>query len=363
MYYDSDRLDHLAAAVDAAKAAAQTGRPEGWYGPGVDLLPSAMEEAAVPGAVVALLEGGELTEIRALGSLTADGQRPVTAETIFTVASVSKLVSTVGALRLVDTGELELDEDIHRYLTSWEVPGRPRVTLRQLLGHRSGFTVSPGGGVAPGQPVPTLLDLLDGRAPATNAPVRCEHEPGTTFVKAGANFVVLQQLIEDVTGKPYAAAAKRLVLEPLGMHGSSFDRSFPLTSGRPVALGHLPDGPLDGGWRVRADAASGGLWTTAGDLATLALEIRRSYLGRPRALLSKELARQMLTPAGDSAFGLGTTAEVDGDDVRFGHGGEPRGYYGGVICRVSSGDGFVLLANATAGKNLAQGLAGRLASI
>ncbi|WP_350277771.1 amino acid adenylation domain-containing protein [Kribbella sp. HUAS MG21] len=363
MYYDSDRLDHLAAAVDAAKAAEQTGRPAGWYGPGVDLLPSAMDEAAVPGAVVALLEGGELTEIQALGSLAADGQRPVTAETIFTVASVSKLVSTVGALRLVDNGELDLDEDIHRYLTSWEVPGRPRVTLRQLLGHRSGFTVSPGGGVAPGQPVPTLLDLLDGRAPATNAPIRCEHEPGSAFVKAGANFVVLQQLIEDVTGKPYAAAAKRLVLEPLGMHGSSFDRSFPLTSGRPVALGHLPDGPLDGGWRVRADAASGGLWTTAGDLAALALEIRRSYLGRPRAVLSKELARQMLSPAGDSAFGLGATAETDGDDVRFGHGGEPRGYYGGLICRVSSGDGFVLLANATAGKHLAQGLAGRLASI
>ncbi|WP_020384979.1 non-ribosomal peptide synthetase [Kribbella catacumbae] len=362
MYYDSDRLDHLALAVDAALAAERGDVAVGWYGPGADMLPEAMNELGVPGAVVALLDNGELTEIRAFGTLSGDSAEPVTADTLFTVASVSKLVTAVGALKLVDDGQLELDEDIHRYLTSWEVPGRPRVTLRQLLGHRSGFTVSPGGGVAPGQPVPTLLDLLHGRGAATNEPIRCERPPGEAFVKAGANFVVLQQVIEDVTGKPFATAARRLVLDPLGMTGSSYDPAFPFTASQPVALGHLADGSLDGGWRVRADAASGGLWTTAGDLATLTLEIRRSYLGRPRALLSQAVARQMLTPSGDGSFGLGATAEQNGDDVQFGHGGEPRGYYAGTICRVTSGHGFVLLANATAGKNLAQGLAGRLAS-
>jgi CubicO group peptidase (beta-lactamase class C family) len=360
MYYDSDRLDHLALAVDAAVAAERGTSVASWYGPGVDMLPQAMEELKVPGAAVAVMEGGELVAVKAFGTVSEGGEA-VTGETLFTVASVSKLVSSVGALSLVDDGVLDLDEDIHSYLTSWEVPGRPRVTLRQLLGHRSGFTVSPGGGVSPSEVAPTLLEVLNGAEPATNEPIRCEHKPGEKFVKAGANFVVLQQLIEDVTGESFETVMRRLVLDPLGMVGSSYDPSFPL--GRPVALGHLADGvPLEGGWRVRADAASGGLWTTAGDIATLTLEIRRSYLGRPRALLSQAIARQMLTPSGDGSFGLGATAELNGDDVQFGHGGEPRGYYGGTICRTGPGHGFVLLANATAGKNLAQGLASRLAS-
>ncbi|MEU0092571.1 amino acid adenylation domain-containing protein [Kribbella sp. NPDC006257] len=361
MYYDSDRLDHLALAVDAALAAERGTAPASWYGPGVDMLPSAMEELVVPGAAVAVMEGGELVAVRGFGTVSEGGEA-VTGETLFTVASVSKLVTSVGALKLVDDGVLDLDEDIHTYLTSWEVPDRPRVTLRQLLGHRSGFTVSPGGGVAPSEEAPTLLDVLNGTGPASNEPIRCEFKPGETFVKAGANFVVLQQLIEDVTGEPFETVMRRLVLDPLGMAGSSYDPSFPVTSGRSVALGHLADGPLEGGWRVRADAASGGLWTTAGDIATLTLEIRRSYLGRPRALLSQAIARQMLTPSGDGSFGLGATAELNGDDVQFGHGGEPRGYYGGTICRTGPGHGFVLLANTTAGKNLAQGLAARLAS-
>ncbi|WP_112239146.1 non-ribosomal peptide synthetase [Kribbella monticola] len=360
MYYDSDRLDHLALAVDAALAAERGSSVASWYGPGVDMLPSAMGELGVPGAAVAVMEGGELVAVRTFG-VVSDGGEAVTGDTLFTVASVSKLVSSVGALKLVDEGVLDLDEDVHRYLTSWEVPGRPRVTLRQLLGHRSGFTVSPGGGVAPGAAVPTLLDVLNGTGPATNDPIRCEHKPGEKFVKAGANFVVLQQVIEDVTGSSFEMVMRRLVLDPLGMSGSSYDPSYPV--GRAVALGHLADGvPLEGGWRVRADAASGGLWTTAGDIATLTLEIRRSYLGRPRALLSQAIARQMLTPSGDGSFGLGATVELNGDDVQFGHGGEPRGYYGGTICRTGPGHGFVLLANATAGKNLAQGLASRLAS-
>ncbi|QNE21525.1 amino acid adenylation domain-containing protein [Kribbella qitaiheensis] len=362
MYYDSDRLDHLALAVDAAIAAERGTAPASWYGVGVDMLPQAMEELKVPGATVAVMEGGELVAVRAFGTVFEGGEA-VTGETLFTVASVSKLVSSVGALKLVDDGVLDLDEDIHTYLTSWEVPGRPRVSLRQLLGHRSGFTASPGGGVAPSEEAPTLLDVLNGKAPATNDPIRCEHQPGEKFVKAGANFVVLQQVIEDVTGESFETVMRRLVLDPLGMAGSSYDPSFPVVSGRTVALGHLAEGePLEGGWRVRADAASGGLWTTAGDIATLTLEIRRSYLGRPRALLSQAIARQMLTPSGDGSFGLGATAELNGDDVQFGHGGEPRGYYGGTICRTGPGHGFVLLANGTAGKNLAQGLASRLAS-
>ena len=89
------------------------------------------------------------------------------------------------------------------------------------------------------------------------------------------------------------------------MTGSSFDQSFPETSGRPVAVGHDERGePLPGGWQVRADLAAAGLWTTATDLAQLVREIHLAYRGDP-ALLSRELAVAQLTTGTGGVFGLG----------------------------------------------------------
>ncbi|MFF9900499.1 amino acid adenylation domain-containing protein [Streptomyces longispororuber] len=382
MLYQHETLAGLAAAVDAAvaaeraaereraaaeaaeKARAANPRGGGRLGgtlavPDADEVRRAMERCRVPGVGLALLHGGELVAVEAYGA-AADGV-PLTAATPFQTGSLSKHVTALGVLRLADDGVLDLDADVNTYLTSWRVPGgagEEPVTLRQLLGHRSGLSSTPGGGHHPAAAAPALLDLLRGTADPDVPPVTRGAVPGSAFRKANAHYVVVQQVLEDATGEPFAALMRRLVLDPLSMRDSSFAQDFPDHAGRPVALGHDAEGRvLDGGWRVRPDAAAAGLWSTAADLAKVALEVRRSALGRPLALLRRETAAQLLAPAPDSLYGLGTVVDVTGSDTEFGHGGTPTGYHGVSLTALRSGTGLVVLTNADAGEQVVKAVA------
>ncbi|MFH9004311.1 amino acid adenylation domain-containing protein [Streptomyces afghaniensis] len=355
MVYQHLTLRELAAAVDAmapepqAPAAAVPAAT-------APALPSplpVMAETGVPGASVARLEGGELVAAEGFGSLAA-GAAPVTPETLFQVGSMSKHITALGVLRLVDQGVLDLDEDVNRYLVGWRVPGAEDTptTLRHLLSMRAGLAPAPGKGYRPGS-VPALSDLLHGRPPAVNPPVAAQGTPGAAFRKANVHYWVVQQVITDVTGDAFAEVLREVLLKPLGMDHSSFDQSFPVRSGLPVALGHDPEGnPVDGGWLIRPDMAAAGLWTTAADLARAALEVRRSALGRPMAPLSGERAAELLTPYPDSFYGLGTVVDTTGAEPRFGHGGEPVGYHALLTCALRSGTGWVVLTNGSAGERV-----------
>ncbi|MFF5142329.1 amino acid adenylation domain-containing protein [Streptomyces sp. NPDC013157] len=351
MVYQHLTLGELAAAVDATAQQEQTPAVAA-----VPALPSplpAMAETGVPGASVARLEGGELVAVQGFGSL-AEGAPPVTPDTLFQVGSMSKHITALGVLRLVDQGVLDLDEDVNRYLTGWRVPGDDATptTLRHLLSMRAALAPAPGKGYRPGT-VPTLTDLLHGRPPAVNGPVAVEGTPGEAFRKANVHYWVVQQVIADVTGDAFADVLRDALLKPLGMEHSSFDQSFPEHSGLPVAIGHVPGGnPVDDGWLIRPDMAAAGLWTTAADIARAALEVRRSALGRPLALLTGERATELLTPYPDSSYGLGTVVDRTGDDLHFGHGGEPVGYHALLTCALRSGTGWVVLTNGSAGERV-----------
>ncbi|MER6365952.1 amino acid adenylation domain-containing protein [Kitasatospora sp. NPDC001527] len=360
MVYQHLTLGRLAAAVDEElRGQAPAQGPE--RGPRtaapVPALPSparAMERTGVPGASVARLEGGELVAVEGFGTLTRGGAA-VTPDTLFQVGSMSKHLTAIGVLALVDQGVLDLDEDVDRYLRGWRVPASAdgaRTTLRHLLAMRSGLAPAPGKGYPAGS-VPTLADLLHGRPPAVNAPVARQAVPGAGFAKANVHYWVVQQAVADATGEAFPEVMREVLFKPLGMDGSSFDQSFPLESGRPVALGHDGAGnPVDGGWLVRPDAAAAGLWSTASDLAKAVLEVRRSALGRPLALLSRERAEELLTPYPDSFYGLGAVCDTTGPDPQFGHGGEPVGYHALATCTLRSGTGWVVLTNGSAGERV-----------
>jgi CubicO group peptidase (beta-lactamase class C family) len=321
-----------------------------------------MAEQRVPGASVAIIRGGELVSMQGYGVREAGGTDPVTPETLFQAGSISKHVTALAVLRLAGAGDLDLDEDIHHYLTSWRLPthlgsgqpgpGRPGpgpsgITIRHLLGHRSGLTpvASPTEG--------DLLDLLHGRPPVGTPPVTGDVAPGAAFRKANVHFSVLEQLLQDLTGSPFPELARELVLEPLGMSGSSFDQRFPRTSGRPVALGHDGAGAvLPGGWKPRVERAAAGLWTTAPDLARVAIEIRSAYLGRHPTLLDPALARLMLTADPASMYGLGTVVDGTGAGLEYGHAGEPTGYRALTMSRLEDGLGIVVLTNGESGKQV-----------
>lgn len=307
-----------------------------------------------PGLSVAVINGGEVEWARGYGVLEAGGGEPVTEDTIFQACSISKHVALLGVLRLAQEGVLDLEEDANSYLKSWKIPPngswRPRVTVRHLLGHTAGLTSNWYPGYRRGEPTPTLLQTLEGALPANTPPVRVVLLPGTLFRYSGAHYSVLQQLMVDVAGAPFPELMGELVFAPLGMTSSSYDQAYPEARLGSVARGHHRDGgPLRGGWRAQPEMAGAGLWTTPTDLARLELEIQRARRGLPTAFLTEEMADQLLTPQIDEGFGLGTELKGEGEDRRFGHGGDNIGYKCLSEAYAGRGLGAVIMTNADEG--------------
>ena len=125
----------------------------------------------VPGVSVAVIVDGEIAWVKGYGILDSEQEKRVNTETLFQAASISKPVSSVGILRLVEQGVLSLDSPVNEHLTSWQVPendftaGQP-VTLRHLLSHRAGTTVHGFPGYAKGDELPSLVQVLQGIPPS-----------------------------------------------------------------------------------------------------------------------------------------------------------------------------------------------------
>jgi CubicO group peptidase (beta-lactamase class C family) len=207
-----------------------------------------MDALHVPGASVAVIDGGKLAWARGYGVTAAEGGKPVNAETLFQAASISKHVAAIVALHLVDEGKLSLDEDVNVKLRSWKVPeneftSKEKVTLRRLLNHSAGLTVHGFPGYAAGEPVPTLVQVLDGAKPANTAPIRVDVVPGTLWRYSGGGYEVAQQLIVDVAGRPFPELAQEIVFRPLRMTHSTFVRTALSYSRCPSASPAMPPTP------------------------------------------------------------------------------------------------------------------------
>ena len=270
-----------------------------------------MAHYAVPGVALALIAESEIALEAAYGVKETGRDDPVTAATRFQACSISKPVAVLGMLRLVEQGLLDLDADVNDVLTSWRVPPnaswQPRVTLRQIASHSAGLTVGGFPGYARGAPLPTLTEILTGTPPANTAGIRVDTLPGVEFRYAGGGTTVLQQVLEDVTGRPFAELMRELVLEPLGMSAAATRSRSPTscTTRRRPRTGRTAT-PVEGGWHVYPELAAAGLWTTPGDLARFAIAVQRAAAAAPGALLGPALdasrcSRAMRVP--DSRLG------------------------------------------------------------
>ena len=317
-------------------------------------IAEAMQRWQIPGASVAVIEGGEIAWAQGFGVVQADGTTPVAPDTIFQACSISKAVAAVAAMRLVQQRRLRLDDDVNDALTSWRIPAndawQPRVTLRQLLSHTAGLTYCWYPGYRRGEPTPTLLQTLEGQPPANTPPVRVTGLPGVRFRYSGSHFSVLQQLLVDIAGQSFQALMRELVFEPLAMRHSSYDPDFPAAHIGATAAGHDAGGrPIDGGWRVQQEAAGAGLWTTPADLARLALEVQAAWAGRSSRLLDQPTARRMLAP---QVGGRGLGWSLEDDNRRFGHGGDNIGYKCRLVAAVEGGWGIAAMTNGDEGSRL-----------
>ncbi|MEK7406270.1 MAG: serine hydrolase [Acidobacteriota bacterium] len=316
-------------------------------------LAERLKEHKVPGVSIAVVNGGKVEWARGYGLASVEEPKPVNADTLFQAASISKPVAAMVALRLVELGKLSLGGDVNLKLRSWKVPqneftSKEKVTLRRLLSHTAGLTVHGFPGYAAGAAVPTLRQVLDGAKPANTGPIRPDILPGSQHRYSGGGYEVMQQLVEDATGMPFAEIARELVLGPLGMKRSTYDQPLPTRFMDASAAGHRASGAvIQGKWHTYPEMAAAGLWTTPSDLARVILEIQK-----PGKVLKAETVNEMLTAVLNN-YGLGFGLGGKDGARSFSHGGANAGFRCMLFAYRDSGSGAVVMTNGDRGGALA----------
>lgn len=320
-----------------------------------ETLASRMAHFHTPGVSIAVVNDGVIEWACGFGLREHGKPEPVTPETLFQAGSISKPVFALTVMRLVEEGKLDLDEDVNRRLTSWKVPPsgswQPRITLRQLLSHSAGLTVHGFPGYDAKEPIPTVVDVLNGQPPSNTEPVQVNILPGIQFRYSGGGTTVAQQLVVDTLGKPFPQIARELVLDPLGMAHSTYEQPLPPDRAAAAATAHpWKSRPLPGRWHVYPEMAAAGLWTTPSDLARAGIELQRALRGDSPRLLRRETVAEMLKPQIGKEMGIGFFLEGQGE--RFGHGGWDEGFVALATFYKDRGLGAVIMLNSNEGNAL-----------
>jgi CubicO group peptidase (beta-lactamase class C family) len=166
--------------------------------------------------------------------------------------------------------------------------------------------------------------------------------------------MIVQQLLEEVSGEPFAKIMRDTVLEPWGMTASTFESPLPEDLWSIAAAGHRADGAtIPGGWHTYPEMGAGAsMWGTPSDLAHFAIRVMLSYAGQPDGVLSQDMAKEMLTPQIEDR-GLGPVLDDDGGDLfYFLHPGANDGYQNYMLAYPERGQGVVIMTNGDNGEAL-----------
>ena len=343
----SNRIDHILRGL-RPPVTIKNRPPQRWT------LAERMAALHVPGVSIAIIDGGRLVWAGGFGIKDSGSTDRVNASTLFQAQSISKAVTATAMMRLVEFGQLSLDEDVNNYLKTWRVPvnefnSKEKVTLRRIASHNAGITVGGFGGYRLGDPIPTLVQILDGQKPANNPPVRVDAIPGSISRYSGGGYLVMQQVMTDVTGESFSSLMRRLVLGPAQMTSSTFEQPLSERQRKQAASGHDSAGMvMKGKWPIQPELAAAGLWTTPTNLAKWIIEIANAWNGRPSKLLSKKTASEMLTMQ-KPPFGLGLVLKGKDRAISFGHSGANLGFRAEFEMYPAVGKGAVLVTNGDLG--------------
>jgi CubicO group peptidase (beta-lactamase class C family) len=164
----------------------------------------------------------------------------------------------------------------------------------------------------------------------------------------------MQQLVIDVTGRPFPQVTHDLVLAPLAMTSSSYEQPLPADWAARTATAHNRLGnPIPGRWHIYPEMAAAGLWTTPSDVARYIIEVQLAHLGKSHKVLSHKIVEEMLTPQNGGPVGLGPFLEGSGSSRRFEHGGSDAGFICKFVGYLDHGQGAMVMTNSDNGGQLA----------
>jgi CubicO group peptidase (beta-lactamase class C family) len=357
------------AAPATAQPQATAGAPSPDYAIADQIVDEFRLDAHIPGMVYGVVDNGRLVHVGTFGIQDTDSARPVTADTLFRVASMTKAFTALTILKLRDDGRLRLDAPAAEYvpeLRTWKYPtdDSPPIRVRDLLNHAAGFvTDDPWGDRQTPLPEGEFTRLLREGVPFTSV-------PGMRYEYSNLGYAILGRIVTNVSKQPYAATITRTLLQPLGMNASGFVADEAPRERR--ALGYRWE---DDQWRLEptlgpgAFGAMGGLQTSANDYAKWVTFLLSAWPPRDgedngpvRRATVRELAQgsnhprlrdraaRTGTPASlqSATYGMGMQVAID-DDLGFtvSHSGGYPGYGSHVLLLPDRGIGIFAFANRT----------------
>ena len=325
-------------------------------------IASQMAAQRIPGLALAVVQGDQVTYLQGYG--TDGAKQPVTPQTQFHIASLSKSFTATAVMQLVEAGELDLDAPVVRYLPDFTLadPGAAeQITLRQLLNHTSGLS---DGGVA---------DLRLERPATTADRIATLHDahtvapPGREFHYTDVNYQILASVVETASGQPFSDYLGAHIFAPLQMTDTvNVLSSFEVAKEAPA----LPQGhllaygvPVASGEEQGYLGGSAGVITTAADMAHyLILHNNGGRFGGAEIVSPAGVETMHTPPAGiDSDYAMGWVSHTaagggggDGADEGADDGGGRRvlehngilsTFYAETVLLPDTGQGFVLLYN------------------
>jgi uncharacterized protein YbbC (DUF1343 family)/CubicO group peptidase (beta-lactamase class C family) len=271
----------IAAIVLSLCAACAAAEPADWA-PLDAAVRAQMAAGEVPGAVVVIGDAQQVWLRRAWGLRAVEPPEPMTADTVFDLASLTKvLCTTTAVLQLAERGRLELDAPAARYWPAFAAHGKSAITVGQLLSHSSGLR--PGLSLAA---TDTHEDVL--RKLLAESPLR---PPGSSLIYSDLNFITLGMLVQRVSGMPLDRYCRRRVFQPLHMRDTTFRPPVDRIGARIAPTERRGQGWLRGtvqdptARRLGGVSGHAGLFGSADDLARFAQALLR---GGPAAPLSRE---------------------------------------------------------------------------
>jgi CubicO group peptidase (beta-lactamase class C family) len=326
-------------------------------------LPVLMKKYRIPGAALAVIRKGKADLVKGYGWADVKVKRAVDGDTLFQVASNSKTVTVWGVMKLVETGKLELDAPVEKYLTRWKLPpskyNNHGVTIRRILSHTAGLSQSSYAGYPPESQLPTLEQSLSGQAKGGRE-LHLLREPGEKYQYSGGGYTLIQLLTEEVTGQSFTEYMTLNVLKPLEMENSTFEWSGKLrdktAKGYGVRGEELPN-------YLFTETAAAGLFTNASDLARFVaanlkvIAVKDGMEGAAASMpISLKSLALMYTPI-KKDYGLGYIIKDLPDHTRLiYHGGANRGWRSQFALLPERGDGLAILTNSEYGESLHQDL-------
>ncbi len=316
-----------------------------------------MEFRGVPGLAIAVVHDQELVWTRGFGVENLNTGTPVTPQTIFRIASISKTFTSTAILQLRDQGKLQLDDPVVKHLPWFtyvnRYPDGPAVTIRQLLTHTSGLPRESA------YPYWTDYSFFPTREEMIAALHRQESifEPETTFKYSNLGMAILGEVVAAASGEAYALYIAERIFTPLGMRSSSVVPPpdllprFATGYGRRFADGSRRESPF---MDARGITPAANLSSTVEDLARFASFHLLEGRNTPGQILKGSTLREMhrvhwLQPSWRSGRGLGFSVIRSDERVTYGHGGWVGGNRSQITISPKEKVGVIVMTNADDG--------------